>query len=177
MGDFPPFPIEYLDHPDDELGAMLFGWYVDYFAESRGLFPDIPDEFVEAVISQLKNTNARPENAAVEKAFHKAAEGEYEVAGQTIRYYLENNAHHLAAIRIAHEEREKRFKGPRKGGEARKKAAAVEYLERDTKILAQYHQLIGSGRKPREVPAVLATRFGLSAARIRQILKEKRKSA
>jgi hypothetical protein len=177
MEDFPPFPVEYLDLPDDELGELLLGWFVVHFAESRGLFPDIPSEFSGAVLSQLKFTNARPENAAVEKALHKAADGDFETAGKTIRYYYENGAHHMAAVRIAHEEREKRLKGPRKGGAARKALAASENLERDKKILEQYYQLIGSGRNPREGPAILARRFELSPARIRQILKEKRKPA
>ena len=177
MGDFPPFPIEYLDHPDDELGALLLGYYVVSFAVSRGQFPDIPDEFVTDVISKLKHTNALPGNAAVEKALQKAAEGEFEIAGQTIRYYFENNAHHMAAVRIAQEEREKLLKGPRKGGEARKIAAAVKNMDRDNEILAGYYQLIASDRSPREIPAVLAKRFRLSPRRIRQILEEKRKPA
>ena len=177
VDNFPPFPIEYLELPDAELGALLLGWYISYCAEARGLFPDIPDEFLEAVITQVKTKEASPKNIAVEKALHKAADEDFEAAGQAIRYHFENNAHHMAAVRIAKEEREKLLKGPRKGGEARKLAIAVEKLERDNKIIEQYYQLTGSGRAPREAPAILASRFGLSTRQIRNILKEKRKPA
>ena len=178
MKTLPPFPIEELELSNDyELGALLLGWYVAACAEPHGFLPDIPDDFAQTVISQVKSQEGSPENAALEKALYKAAEGNFEEAGLIFRDYIQRGAHHMAAVRIAGEEREKNLKGPRKGGEARKQAVASKHAERNKQIVIAYQKLLGSGKSARDIPSILSRRFSLTPTRIRQILKEKQKSA
>ena len=175
----PVFSPEDLSLPDDELGELLLGLFIADAADQHGLFPEIPDEFAEAVISQVRCKEASPRNAALEKALHKAADGNFEAAGRALRVYImDHNVLPMRNARIALEEKEKNLRGPRKGGQARKAAVEVKNYSRDQKIWTEYKKLLGAGRAPREISAVLAQRFSLGATRIRQIIvKEKRKPA
>jgi len=86
----PPFPEDALELPDYDLGGLLLAWFVMAQAEDVGLPIDrIPEEFAERVrqyVLTIETVTAK--NAAVEKALHKAASGDFEAAGKFLREHM-----------------------------------------------------------------------------------------
>ena len=79
---FPEFPEDALDRPDDYLGKLLLAWYIAAQADFVGLsIYRIPQAFGERVVEYARTAEAdTASNAALEKALHKAANGEFEAA-------------------------------------------------------------------------------------------------
>jgi hypothetical protein len=98
----PPFPSDALDLSDYDLGGLLIGWFVMTQAYDLDLPIDhIPDEFAERVRQYVLTQEAETaKNAAIEKALHKAASGDFESAGRFLREYLKCGAVSLKYIPI-----------------------------------------------------------------------------
>jgi len=100
--DLPEFPTDALDLPNDELGALLLGYFIAAQAYDLGIPPDqIPEEFAEQVRQRvLTLETALAGNAALEKALHKAAGGDFETAGRLFREHMLSGATALKFIPI-----------------------------------------------------------------------------
>ncbi|MBS0323745.1 MAG: hypothetical protein JSR19_07830 [Proteobacteria bacterium] len=85
----PPFP-DIKEQSDYELGGLLLGYFIAAQADDLGIPRDqIPDEFAERVRAHvLTLETATAKNAAVEKALHKAAGGDFEAAGKLLREHM-----------------------------------------------------------------------------------------
>lgn len=94
------FPVAALEKSDQELGVYLFGCYVGAVAQKHGILLDqITQEFVETVRQNVLNEETTTaENAALEKALHKAANGDVLTAGKIFREFMENGAIFRAAL-------------------------------------------------------------------------------
>lgn len=97
MENFPPFPVDAVQLPDYELGGLLLGWFIAGQAAKHAIPADaIPEDYAEKVrqyVLTLETDLAN--NAAVEKALHKAAMGQFETAGRLIRQHLMNGSKQL----------------------------------------------------------------------------------
>lgn len=96
----PPFPEDALELPDSDLGALLLGWFIAAQADDLGIPADqIPEDFGDQVrqhVLTLEAENAK--NAALEKALHKAANGNFEGAGRFLRELMQDGALSMAAL-------------------------------------------------------------------------------
>ncbi|MCI0421725.1 MAG: hypothetical protein L0312_21280, partial [Acidobacteria bacterium] len=137
-----PFPIEWLELPDAGLGKSLLGYRI--LAQSLDLGDINPEllfttpeglELFSRIVEQLLATPGVLEQAgmivesvlqketdtanlaALEKALHLAARGEYARGGKIFREHLINGAKHIADARHAATGR-KVLKSARKGHEA-----------------------------------------------------------
>jgi len=86
----PPFPADALELSDYELGGLLLAWAIGSKAEQLGLPVDeVPEKFAGLIREHIPASEATTaKNAAVEKALHKAAGGDFETAGKLIREHL-----------------------------------------------------------------------------------------
>ena len=86
----PPFPADALERSDSELGRLLLGWFIGAQADALGIPVNrIPHKFGELVVQYvLTIETATANNAAVEKALHKAASGDFEAAGKFLRDHM-----------------------------------------------------------------------------------------
>lgn len=102
MRESPYFPADALKLPDRDLGILLFGAFVLAQADDLGMGnEEITEEFETMIRTQvlsLEVTTAK--NAAVEKALHKAAKGEFNAAGKMIREHLVSGAYAMKFIPI-----------------------------------------------------------------------------
>lgn len=89
----PPFP-DPREQSDHELGALLLGYFIAAQADDLGIpLNQIPEEFAERVRQHvLTLETATAKNAAVEKALHKAASGDFDTAGKLLREYFDTEA-------------------------------------------------------------------------------------
>lgn len=99
----PPLPANMLEMSDYELGGLLLGWFIAVQADDLGIpferIDQIPESFAERVrqfVLTIETDTAK--NAAVEKALHKAASGDFESAGKFLREHMTNGAMHLVAL-------------------------------------------------------------------------------
>lgn len=94
-----PDPRECSDY---ELGTLLLEYFIAAQADMLSIPVDqIPEEFVERVrqhVLTLESDTAT--NAAVEKALHKAASGDFETAGRLLREHMLSGAVALKFIPI-----------------------------------------------------------------------------
>lgn len=98
----PPFPADAINLPADELGGLLFGYYIAAQASECGIPANaIPEDFAERVRQKaLALDEASARNAALEKALRKAAEGDFAAAGNLFRDHMLRGAGDLKLIPI-----------------------------------------------------------------------------
>jgi len=98
----PMFPDIREIKDDCELGGLLLGYFIAAQADMLDIPIDqIPEEFAERVrqhVLTLESDTAA--NAAVEKALHKAASGDFETAGRLLREHMWSGAGALKFIPI-----------------------------------------------------------------------------
>lgn len=96
----PPFPPDALEESDATLGQLLLAWFIATQAYDCGVpLNAIPEEFAEQVRQHvLTLESATAKDAALEKALHKAADGDFETAGKLLRELLQHGALHIAAL-------------------------------------------------------------------------------
>ncbi|WP_428375385.1 hypothetical protein [Lichenicoccus sp.] len=95
----PPFPLEYLALPDEDLAAAYWWWWVAAQAEAVGISRnDITPEFEEAI--RRKTWRAETENitnAGIEKILHLLARNDFARSGAMIRkHQLDRDAQKAA---------------------------------------------------------------------------------
>ena len=97
----PPFPIEYLDLPDDQLADKFWTWWVVWNAEKKGIPQDqITPELCEAmrVVALFAHT-ANESQVSIEKALKIiAGGGDRACAGSLIRQWFKREGAFRAAI-------------------------------------------------------------------------------
>lgn len=122
----PPFP-DPREYSDYDLGGLLLGYFIAAQADDLGIPPDqIPEEFAERVrqhVLTLETQAAR--NAAVEKALHKAASGDFETAGRILREYMLTSAVALKFIPIGINKFEQASRFGREGAKSNKAEGAT----------------------------------------------------
>jgi len=92
----------FLDIPDDEVGKTLLA---QWFIAQAALLGLTINEVNEALAERMRQDVLAKEtstagNAAVEKALHKAASGEFEVSGNLLREHLVHEATRLKYVPI-----------------------------------------------------------------------------
>lgn len=91
--------IEGMSGTDEELGRTLLDIAIRDKAESLGVEPELIAEAIIQHIPQAETDDAKL--TTVEKALHKAAAGQFEIAGKLIRSHLENGAIEIKKNEIA----------------------------------------------------------------------------
>jgi hypothetical protein len=88
------FLLDAIDGPADELGKRLLWVCIREEAQQLGIPTcSIPDDFIQSYKEMVQASEAEAaEDAAFEKALHKAASGDFEAAGRLIREHLINGA-------------------------------------------------------------------------------------
>ncbi|MCA8051310.1 hypothetical protein [Burkholderia arboris] len=144
-----------LDRSDEDLGRYLWDVYLGAWRKETHCYAPI-----EAIAEQLRRLATvleadNPTNNSVEKAIHKAALGEFSVAGRSIRHHIMDNgakikAAPLVARGIAAEKKSKSFRG--KGIDAQKKVgednrvtvrnSATALMEQRTRPYDSTNQLV-----------------------------------
>jgi hypothetical protein len=94
--------LQALTGPDDALGKILLVLFIREEAHNLGIPTDqIPEDFAEIVVEHVKSSETNSaENAAVQIALHKAANGDFENAGRFIREHLIKGAEAIKFIPI-----------------------------------------------------------------------------
>jgi hypothetical protein len=129
--DLPDFPADALDSPNHELGGLLLGYFIAAQAVDLGIPPDqIPEDFAEQVRQRILTLEtATASNAALEKALHKAAAGDFEFAGKLTRELLSNGAAFMAALDEVTTGRRRQTKNARKSRPDALSALIVDIVE------------------------------------------------
>lgn len=145
----PPFPSDALELSDYDLGGLVLGWFIAVQADDLGLPVDrIPDEFAERVRQYvLTIETATAKNAAVEKALHKAASGDFEAAGKFLREHMRNGAIALKFIPIGVNKSAQAKRFGREGAKGNKEEGEVN---RQAVLNAAREILAGRTREPTE---------------------------
>ncbi|MBW8458639.1 MAG: hypothetical protein K0M58_09385 [Thiobacillus sp.] len=172
----PPFPADALDLPDYDLGGLLLGWFIMAQAEDAGItvYP-IPEAFAERVrLYVLTIETETAKNAAIEKALHKAASGNFEAAGKFLREHINNGAVALKFIPIGINKLAQAKEFGRKGAEGNKKEGEGN---RQTVLDAARAILAGRTREPseRELAKLIETKTGIPQNTVRGHLARLRK--
>ncbi len=84
----PVFPtVDDLNQSNVELGQDLLSWWIAFNAEKKGIDPyDVPIKIQDEIILNMRSMDGdSATNAALEKAIKRAAQGEYEKAGELVR--------------------------------------------------------------------------------------------
>lgn len=162
-----------LSKSDVELGKWLVASWLGYQAEKAGISPSsIPDEWAASLIEASAEMDSDSvENAALESAFRKGCSGDFEAAGRMLRAYLWGGAESMANEQMAKVGRAHRvgnLKGGRKAGERRQAEAAAWHQE----CVEAARKLLEAGRSPRELAGILAPRFHVTSAQVRNVLKK-----
>ena len=145
----PEFPTkdDLLNLSDERLGARLLVVWIATEAETLRIDPNAPG-FADTVRANLLAKEALShETAAVEKALHKAACGDFEAAGKLLRGYMYAGAEALKFIPIGKSKFTQAVKFRRKGAEGNKaegEANRKVVLDAEKEILASWK----SKRKP-----------------------------
>ena len=176
----PPFP-DTRGMPDWESGGLLLGYFIAAQADDLGIPIDrIPEEFAER-IRQLALTaeTATAKNAAVEKALHKAAIGDFETAGKFLREHLADGAVALKFIPIGIRKSKQAAKFGREGAKGNKEEGAAnrqEILNAAKGILAAW-----MSKKPpsgRRLEGLISEKTGIPLGTVRghtgKLRKEKK---
>ena len=172
-----------LSGPDDELGKLLLPLFIHSQAQDLGIPADqISEDFVERVVEYVKTLEASTASkAAIEKALHKAAGGDYQAAGKFLREWLTSGAETIALEKIA-----RRYVpiGIRKSDQAKefgsRGAASNREIGRanQQKILATAKEILdGRTRKPtdRDLAGRVAKKTGIRFDTVRGHLQKLRK--
>jgi hypothetical protein len=90
----PNFDSNWLDLPDDKLGAQLLEWWIDFQAESRGIPSNkITIDIAENIrIATLNIDGDDANNSSLEKALILIARGEVARGGSLFRGYMTRGA-------------------------------------------------------------------------------------
>jgi hypothetical protein len=85
-----PFPIKALKLSDYDLGAYLLWFFAAVRAENLGLPVDrMTEAFIGRIRQQMPTQEtSNVKDAALEKALHKAASGDFEAAGKFLREHM-----------------------------------------------------------------------------------------
>jgi hypothetical protein len=174
----PTFPPDALKMADDELGGLLLGYFIAVQADDAGIPIDqIPDEFAERVRQHVLTAESRTaRNAAVEKALHKAAQGDFEFAGRLLREHMNTRAVALKLIPIGINKLKQAKKFGRSGAKVKRDEGALNrqaVLDAAQDILATWT----SAKPPseRRLSELTAQRTGLSASACRTHISNLRK--
>jgi len=118
-------PADILECTDRELGMRLLAAFISHEAYVLGLPIDqIPVEFAKRVVLHIPTLEAdTARDAAVEKALHKAASGDYEAAGRIFRGHMMSRAEQIKFIPLGMKFSRGRKKGA--GGPIRKAVAKL----------------------------------------------------
>ena len=167
-----PDPREYSDY---ELGSILIAHFIGAQAEHRGIPLDqVTEEFADQVLQVvLTQEVGTAQNAAIEKALHKAATREYESAGRILRQHMVNNAVAVKFVPIGIKKLKQAAEFGRRGAEDKKSKGAEnremvsDYRKR---ILANWK----SPNKPsdRRMAELIAVDTGIPFNTVRGHLRE-----
>lgn len=172
-----------LSGPDDELGKLLLGIFIQIQAQDFGIPADqIPDDFGERVVEYVKTLEASTASkAAIEKALHKAAGGDFQAAGKFLRESITSGADTIALEKIA---RQYVPIGIRKSDQAKEfgsRGAAsnreIGLANRQAILAAAKEILDGRTRKPtgRKLAGTVAQKTGIPFDTVRGHLQKLRK--
>ncbi len=171
----PPFPENALDNSDYELGGLLLGWFIMVQADDLGLPVDqIPEEFAERVrqyVLTIETSSAK--NAAVEKALHKAASGDFEAAGKFLREHMIDGAISMKFIPIGINKSAQATKFGREGAKLNKEEGEFNRM----KVLNAAKEILAKRtRKPslRELASLIEKQTGVSFNTVRGHLNKLR---
>ena len=93
-------PDNWQELSDYDLGGLLLGLFFGLQAHDLGIPANqISDEFAERVRQYVLTIESKTaKDAAVEKALHKAVQGDFVTAGHLLREFMETSALNIAAI-------------------------------------------------------------------------------
>jgi hypothetical protein len=99
----PPFPVEALDLPDEDLVTTLWAWWCAYVAGTKGISVElVTPEIGEAIrLASLGMDTDNPAMAALEKILRRIAAdipGSSAKTAEMIRAHFLNSALHIAAL-------------------------------------------------------------------------------
>lgn len=162
---------------DDQLGKVLLTCFVAVQADDCGIpISAIPEDFIERVRQHVLAREAQTaQTAAVEKALHKAARGEFEVAGKLLREHMWASAAALKFIPIGINRTKQAVDFGRKGGHT-KKAQGDANRER---VLSSARTILKNrSRKPslRELASLVSRETGIPVDTVRGHLTKLEKS-
>lgn len=172
-----PFPNEWLTMPDAELGRRLLDSFVYAQTVDLGLPVDqIPEAFVERVRQYILTIETKlARSAALEKALHKAALGDFETAGRFLREHMTAGAVAMKFIPIG-VNRSRQAMEFGKVGANKKRATSAD--NRQKVLTAAQVILAGRTRKPtqRALAGLIAETTNISANTVRGHLAALRKA-
>ena len=86
--------------PDEAVGKLLLGLYIHAECSARGMPPGpINLELAKSITVAIQSAEANEaRNSTVEKALHKAAGGDFAIAGRLIRHHVQDSALLMAAL-------------------------------------------------------------------------------
>jgi hypothetical protein len=179
MPELPPFaanPQDLFELPVEDLGRLLLNHFIAAQAEKLNIPSDqIPERFVEMVRRYVLTLEANTAgDAAVEKALHKAALGDFSAAGAIIRQHQINGAIFVKLQNFRKTEIERRAKARRAGGQAAAELRLETVGPRHDRIRKQGAALLQSGTSPRDLAGILAKQFNFTPRQIRKILGQKK---
>lgn len=98
--ELPPFPMEKLDLPDDQLGLHLFAWWIGYQADRQGIpLGGVTQEIAEAIrVATLEIDTDEAGYVPLNNALRRVAKGDAAGAGKLFRNSLHEGAIRLAAL-------------------------------------------------------------------------------
>ena len=160
----PPLPPDALDRPDYELGVLLLELFIKDRADHAGIPIDqIPFGFAERELQHVLTAESRTaRNAAVEKALHKAAQGDFEFAGRLLREHMKAGAEAKKYIPIGIKKLKQAKKFVNSGAQVKKDEGALNrraVLDAATEILAGRQSKRPPGRN--ELAGVISAKIGM----------------
>jgi len=167
--------IDGLSGPNDALGRLLLGLCIREEVWNRGLSTDqITDVIATFYVEQVSNLEAEiAEDAAFEKALHKAARGDFETAGRLIREHLVNGAIAYKFIPIGIEKSKQAKEYGSRGAALNKEIGRGNRQ----KIQAAKEKFLADRTGPtteRQLAGLIATETGIKSETVRGHLKKMR---
>lgn len=164
-----------LDMTDARLGRTVAAMFMQSAAKNKGHTISPPDARVllRKLSSQFTSVDiSKPFNAPLKEILRLASAGRYSDAGRLARAHLIEGALGIQNERDADQlkaAKQKRQKANQAAGKA-----SGEKRSRAPEMQAAADSLRAAGRPSREIAGVVARRFGVTASRVRKVLKKKR---
>jgi hypothetical protein len=164
----PSEPRQLVETPDDELGKTLLTCFLVEQAAAVGIDADrITPEFAERVRRHILTLETdQPQNAALEKALHKAASGEFVLAGGMLKKILLGGAITLRFLPIGIKRSAQAAEFGRAGADSNKQWGK----DNEDTVLAAAREIISGRTRPlsgRQLAALVAKKTGMPLGTVR----------
>jgi hypothetical protein len=164
---------EFWRQPDEDIGWWLIATWMGHQAQKEGFALNaIPEEWAIRLIERTAVIDTDSiSNAPLESAFRKACAGDMATAGRMLRDYCLQGAREIvnakyAVIGI------KGAIGRKTGNEKSVASKKKDADERHAPMVKQARDLLNQGKNRRDLPSILADKFGIDSTTVRRALKK-----